>query len=643
MHAVFKEEKMKKWMVLFSLVGTVFSFAQQLEPVYSIVKVRHEASWYEYQLNGWKKEVEKNNQNQEAWLNYYAAARALRFAAADENPKQYDEIRAKYTKVAEGIVAEAQKQVPNSWTAHYLTYSEKGLDGGGEALMKAAAIDDKNPIIVDELMIHYELERNSTKRDEYAKRYFELNEMSPSSLNWAYNLLSELDDNAIVFTCGDLDTYSLWVIQGAKEFRTDVTVINTSMFTLDDYRIRLFKEMNVTAPTHQAASTSEQQWANKFADFDALFQSKRPTYVSTSAIAEFEEHYADQLYLTGLAYKFSKTPFDNVAIIRRNYEKRYLLDYLKQVFTSNEAEETGKQFNGLYLPSLMKLYQHYNESEELFRKQEVEEWMKVVAEESGQQEEVIQLFAQSNYSPNFLSAVLDIKSLEKSFAPLRGSVYIAKNEMTNGEYRKFLNNVLQSKHFDLYKIVRPDSLAWAAKFPGSASFSDPMKDMYGWHPAYDNYPVVNISHEAAVKYCEWLTKQYNLQRKRTYTQVVFRLPTELEWRTAAGSGNPQAITPFPQDNIKNCDSCYLGNIKTGPQRFFDDGAFHQAKVGTYNPNNLGCYNTLGNVSEMLDKPGVAIGGSWNDLYEACFFNKKQAFNGPDPTVGFRIIMEIIEE
>jgi hypothetical protein len=95
--------------------------------------------------------------------------------------------------------------------------------------------------------------------------------------------------------------------------------------------------------------------------------------------------------------------------------------------------------------------------------------------------------------------------------------------------------------------------------------------------------------------------------------------------------------------VKNEKGCYLANIKTGNNTFFDDGAFYTAKVGTYFANKLGFFNMTGNVAEMINVKGVAKGGSWYDTFEDSDFQKKTTYNGADPGIGFRIVMEIIEE
>tara|TARA_R110000868_G_scaffold98706_2_gene271791 strand:+ start:87216 stop:88199 length:984 start_codon:yes stop_codon:yes gene_type:complete len=90
-------------------------------------------------------------------------------------------------------------------------------------------------------------------------------------------------------------------------------------------------------------------------------------------------------------------------------------------------------------------------------------------------------------------------------------------------------------------------------------------------------PVVNITHYAASKFCEWLSAK---------TGRFYRLPTEAEWEYAARSGSETTFF-FGNDASKLEDYAWYRNNS------FD--TYH--KVGEKKPNPWGLYDIYGNVAE----------------------------------------------
>lgn len=83
-----------------------------------------------------------------------------------------------------------------------------------------------------------------------AKEGWDDHDRSKKTLAWAsaYNVLSSVDSNAILFTFGDNDTYPLWYIQEVEGFRKDVRLINMSLLGIDWYIDQLNYRVNDAMP-----------------------------------------------------------------------------------------------------------------------------------------------------------------------------------------------------------------------------------------------------------------------------------------------------------------------------------------------------------------------------------------------------------
>lgn len=148
--------------------------------------------------------------------------------------------------------------------------------------------------------------------------------------------------------------------------------------------------------------------------------------------------------------------------------------------------------------------------------------------------------------------------------------------------------------------VYPDTLCWVRDF--TYSFHDPMTNMYFWHPAYDNYPVVGVTWQQAKAFSVWRTQLLNnwlVEMGELFVQD-FRLPTEAEWERASRGDLSMSQYPWGGPYIRNESGCFLGNFKPMRGRYFEDGGFHTVKVFSYNPNGFGLYCMAGNVAEWCE-------------------------------------------
>ncbi|MBL4754408.1 MAG: SUMF1/EgtB/PvdO family nonheme iron enzyme [Flavobacteriales bacterium] len=145
--------------------------------------------------------------------------------------------------------------------------------------------------------------------------------------------------------------------------------------------------------------------------------------------------------------------------------------------------------------------------------------------------------------------------------------------------------------------VYPDTLAWVHDF--TYSFNEPMTNMYFWHPAYDNYPVVGVTWKQARAFCIWRSELLNSFLLSNGGTMVndFRLPTESEWEYASRGGLDLSPYPWGGPYIRNSNGCFLANFKPMRGNYIDDGGFHTVVVTSYSPNEFGLFCMAGNVAE----------------------------------------------
>jgi formylglycine-generating enzyme required for sulfatase activity len=247
--------------------------------------------------------------------------------------------------------------------------------------------------------------------------------------------------------------------------------------------------------------------------------------------------------------------------------------------------------------------------------------------------------------------------------------WMGKYEVTWPEFYAYM----REKDFDITdKPLRPALDPRQARADAVSKPTRPYIDeTYGFGD--DRYPAFDMSHHAAMKYCEWLSAK---------TGRTYRLPTEAEWEYACRAGSTAAY-PWGNDPARLGD--YAWHAANSATEEHPKGATHP--VGKKRPNAWGLHDMLGNVMEWcLDEydpdfydtlpfdrtplgpvnlpgkqqyPHVARGGSYRsqpaDCRSAARIKSDKSWNrmdpqepqsiwwlGPGNRVGFRVVRPVDE-
>jgi gliding motility-associated lipoprotein GldJ len=104
----------------------------------------------------------------------------------------------------------------------------------------------------------------------------------------------------------------------------------------------------------------------------------------------------------------------------------------------------------------------------------------------------------------FLTTTLNNQSRQITVS----SFYMDKYEITNlnwNEYLHWLEVVFGRVAPEIVDKARPDHKVWR----DDMAYNDPYEDNYFEHPAFSFYPIVGVSWEQAMAYCQWRTDRVN--------------------------------------------------------------------------------------------------------------------------------------
>ncbi|MEM9847884.1 MAG: hypothetical protein AAF847_08335 [Bacteroidota bacterium] len=373
--------------ILFLSLLTLFCLSHtnpKPEKIYPITAKIMPLAYYDVQANLWKLELEKDRQNHHAWYNYYSAARAANILSKE---KVYD---------LEQITSDIIQAIPNTFESEFIQFWNGNWEKENrQHLKKAHALAPERSEAYKDLMLLHWFENDLAQATFFAKQFFESGAYSAGLVNWSYNQLMSVEEEAILFTTGDNDTFFGLLLQLHHQIKPSVTIVNQWMLLIDDFREAVFEQLDMPDFEQQIADFKDKD-AYRLAIIEHIIQhTEQPIYFGTGSGLEHDPNYRDQLFQVGLAYRYAETRFDNFAHLQDNIENHFFKDYLYQEMKIDQGASVVNSMNQHYLSPFLMLYGHYQDSGAILKAEKLAVLIRKIAAK-GQHVEAVEKYLEAH-------------------------------------------------------------------------------------------------------------------------------------------------------------------------------------------------------------------------------------------------------
>lgn len=243
--------------------------------------------------------------------------------------------------------------------------------------------------------------------------------------------------------------------------------------------------------------------------------------------------------------------------------------------------------------------------------------------------------------------------------------------ITNLEYKAFLADLLAQNRNEEYLTCRVMNENWTKQCYYN------LADSYFQDAAYNDFPVVNVSYDAAKLFCKWLeeeAKLYMLQNNIKLRPLQVRLPYDEEWVFAAREGYAKIAfekgyntiydeavglvnksftnrVELVKKRVERADTLYglystnrYGWSEKDMIDFFEVGlnCYKSAPRDTIYIERMKVMGKIGHVSEMIPQKNSSrlwlSGLSWKNKEEYQKLENEFKTNSSSPFVGFRVVV-----
>jgi tetratricopeptide (TPR) repeat protein len=325
------------------------------------------SSEYKATADFWKNEVDVNPTNENAWISWYKAERYKNYTAHSKDISKSSQ------EVLNEIISKMTNSVPGSFALHYAMYlnAQKSTEAF-ESLKKANLIQPDNEELLDDLLALKVIEGDAAGAKKYSLEIAKRTPFKAPEMEYNRNVLNSVEPNAIILTNGNVDTYPIIIDQQISGLRMDVTVVCLEWLNNEKYAGQIAAKLGMSI-----------QKLNSEKPYSALKEilnssPKIPVYLALTLPPEQIEKYRKNLYLTGLAMKYSTSSIENIPSLVYNWENLFLKNQISSVH----------ELNRNYLLPLIQLYSYYKNKGDIEKSDQVRSYILSIAKLTGQEDKI---------------------------------------------------------------------------------------------------------------------------------------------------------------------------------------------------------------------------------------------------------------
>lgn len=300
--------------------------------------------YYRTEAVDFEQQTKTTPSSAQAWLNLYKSSLYSYYNGSVKvlNAQQKQELN--------DIVAEMKAKVPASFEYNIAVYINGQHNTGLlPYLVKAEEANANDLDVVEQFVAYYAITGNASKCKEYVGKHKKIAGYESFIDEYAYNLLRSVEDNAVLFTHGVMDTYPLYNQQFTQKLNMGVEVINIDYLSSEEYRNNLGKKLGITITAGANNYATAFDMANKLKD-------SRVVYFSNAfAKSELKKH-ADELELSGLAMKYGSNKTSGVLLDSK--WKNFKVQHLEK---ADMKDDYSRKMSANYQPALITLHKYYTD------------------------------------------------------------------------------------------------------------------------------------------------------------------------------------------------------------------------------------------------------------------------------------------